>query len=163
MIVYHGSNIIVKQPHIIEPDRFLDFGKGFYTTTNRDQALNFAGKVTVRRKSGRSTVSVYEIDEQRFSSLRVLQFAAPNGEWLDFVSNNRAGIPANVARDLIIGAVANDDVYRTFILYQTGVLTREQTIEALKVKQLYNQYVFTSDAGLACLVFKEAFYGAEAF
>ena len=42
MILYHGSNVIVKEPHIIESNRFLDFGIGFYTTTNKDQAVNFA-------------------------------------------------------------------------------------------------------------------------
>ena len=44
MILYHGSNVIVKQ------NRFLDFGFGFYTTTNRKQAENFALKVAERRK-----------------------------------------------------------------------------------------------------------------
>jgi len=36
MIVYHGSNVEVKEPRIINPNRTLDFGKGFYTTTNHD-------------------------------------------------------------------------------------------------------------------------------
>ena len=39
MIVYHGSNVEVREPHIIKPNRTLDFGNGFYTTTNHDQAM----------------------------------------------------------------------------------------------------------------------------
>ena len=45
MILYHGSNAIVEKPKLIEQNRFLDFGYGFYTTTNKDQAENFSKKV----------------------------------------------------------------------------------------------------------------------
>ena len=44
MILYHGSNITVDHPRLIKQNRYLDFGFGFYTTTNRDQAVNFASK-----------------------------------------------------------------------------------------------------------------------
>lgn len=50
MILYHGSNVTVDHPKRIRQNRYLDFGFGFYTTTNRDQAVNFAQKVTERRK-----------------------------------------------------------------------------------------------------------------
>ena len=53
MILYHGSNVTVEQPKLIKQNRYLDFGFGFYTTTNRNQAVNFAQKVTHRRKKGR--------------------------------------------------------------------------------------------------------------
>ena len=39
MILYHGSNVEVKEPRILEPSHALDFGPGFYTTLNRDQAV----------------------------------------------------------------------------------------------------------------------------
>ena len=42
MILYHGSNVIVEQPKLIRQNRYLDFGFGFYTTTNRDQGVQFA-------------------------------------------------------------------------------------------------------------------------
>lgn len=45
MILYHGTNIIVKKPHPVEQNRYLDFGFGFYTTSNLEQARNFALKV----------------------------------------------------------------------------------------------------------------------
>ncbi len=47
----------------------------------------------------------------------------------------------------------NDDVYTTFTLYIAGVLTKEQTIEALKIKKLYNQLVLTSTKALGYLKF----------
>lgn len=46
MILYHGSNLTVSEPRLIVQNRFLDFGFGFYTTTNRVQAISFAKKVT---------------------------------------------------------------------------------------------------------------------
>ena len=63
MTIYHGSNVEVREPKILPPDRELDFGNGFYTTTNLDQAIAFARRVTRNRGIGAATVSVYEIDE----------------------------------------------------------------------------------------------------
>ena len=65
MILYHGSNLTVSNPKLVEQNRFLDFGYGFYTTTNRLQAIGFADKVTKRRKEGLPTVNIYEINEEK--------------------------------------------------------------------------------------------------
>lgn len=154
MILYHGSNLTVSEPKLIAQNRFLDFGYGFYTTTNKTQAIGFADKVTKRRKDGSPTVSIYEIDEAKvFAECSVLRFDAPEEAWLDFVSNNRAGKYAGETYDFIYGPVANDDVYTTFTLYTAGILSKEQTIEALKVKKLYNQLVLASEKALAFLKF----------
>lgn len=163
MIIYHGSNVTVEEPKILIPNRYLDFGAGFYTTTNYDQALNFAGKVTMRKKLGRSTVNIYELDESIFNKVSVLNFDSADEAWLDFVSDNRSGIDRTVGYDLICGPVANDDVYQTFILYSTGVYSKEQTLEALKIKKLYNQFVFATDRALSFLTFKETKFGKERF
>lgn len=154
MILYHGSNLTVPEPRLVVQNRFLDFGYGFYTTTNKVQAVGFADKVTKRRKEGIPTVSIYEIDEEKaFAECSVLRFDAPNEAWLDFVFDNRAGNYSGKPYDFIYGPVANDDVYTTFTLYTAGVLTKEQTIEALKIKKLYNQLVLTSPKALAFLKF----------
>ena len=163
MIIYHDSNVTVEEPKILTPNRYLDFGAGFYTTNNYGQALNFAGKVTMRKKCGRSTVNIYELDESIFEKVNVLKFESADEAWLDFVSDNRSGIDRTAGYDLICGPVANDDVYQTFILYSTGVYTKEQTIEALKIKKLYNQYVFKADRALSFLTFKEVEFGKERF
>ena len=154
MILYHGSNLTVSEPKLVAQNRFLDFGYGFYTTTNKTQAIGFADKATKRCKEGLPTVSIYEINEDKaFAECSVLRFDAPDEAWLDFVSDNRAGIYNGKLYDFIYGPVANDDVYTTFTLYTSGVLTKEQTIEALKVKKLYNQLVLTSEKALSFLKF----------
>lgn len=154
MILYHGSNLVVSKPRLVQQNRFLDFGYGFYTTTNREQAISFANKVTRRRKSGHRAVSIYEIDESvAFKECSLLRFDEPGEEWLKFVSENRAGKCSGEVYDFIFGPVANDDVYRTFTLYTSGVLTKEQTLEQLKIRKLYDQLVLTSDKALSYLRF----------
>jgi len=154
MILYHGSNLTVSEPKLVKQNRYLDFGFGFYTTTNKTQAIGFADKVTKRRKEGSRIVSIYEIDENKaFQECSVLRFDAPNGDWLDFVSENRAGTYSGMNYDFVYGPVADDDIYTTFALYTAGILSREQTIDALKVKKLYNQLVLTSEKALSYLKF----------
>ena len=82
-----------------------------------------------------------------------MRFEIANEAWLDFVSENRSGNYEGKAYDFIFGPVANDDVYTTFTLYTAGVLTKEQTLEALKIKNLYNQLVLTSEKALSYLKF----------
>lgn len=156
MILYHGSNLVVEKPRLIKQNRFLDFGFGFYTTTNKQQAIGFAEKVWKSRKVGNRVVNIYEIDEAEvFKNCSVLKFDFPDSQWLDFVSENRAGTYKGKMYDVIFGPVANDSVYETFTLYQRGILLKEQTIEALKIKKLYNQMVFTTEKGLSYLIFKD--------
>ena len=140
------------EPKLIQQNRFLDFGFGFYTTTNKAQAIGFADKVTRRRKEGTKCVSIYEIDTARaFSESSVLHFDRPDEDWLNYVSDNRDGKYTGKAYDFIFGPVANDDVYTTFALYTAGVLSKEQTLEALKIKKLYDQLVFASEKALSFL------------
>lgn len=154
MILYHGSNMVVSRPRLIHQNRFLDFGFGFYTTTNKVQAMAFAEKVYRRRRKGEKVVSIYELNEQiAFMECSVLKFDFPNQAWLDFVSENRSGNYKGKVYDLIYGPVANDDVYTIFTLYSVGTLTKEQTLEALKIRKLYNQMVLTSEKALSYLKF----------
>lgn len=153
MKLYHGSNVEVRETLILKPNRGLDFGPGFYTTLNRDQAVDFAGKV-VARKGGTAIVSEFEIDEAvAFPLCNVLSFDSPSEVWLDFVCSNRDGFNAAEGRDLIFGPVANDDVYRTLTLYQDGQIDREETLKRLKVKELYNQLVFATPKALSFIHF----------
>lgn len=62
MLLYHGSNVAVEEPRLIGQTRGLDFGAGFYLTTNEAQAVRFSEIVVNRRKSGVATVSVYDFN-----------------------------------------------------------------------------------------------------
>ena len=158
MILYHGSNVAVETPQITQSQRTLDFGEGFYTTTNKQQAEIFAQKVFARRKNGAATVTVYETDfDSASSELRVLRFLSPDEKWLDYVTQNRRDAYAGQLYDIVFGPVANDDVYLTIGALEAGILTREQAIVALKVKKLYDQLVLKSAAALSWLKYREKF------
>ena len=149
MRLYQGSNVEVKEPRILKSSHALDFGPGFYTTLNRDQAIDFAGKVALR-KGGAAVVNEYEIDEKTaFDLCDTLKFESPNEAWLDFVCSCRDGFNAAAGRDFVFGPVANDDVYRTLTLYREGEITKDETLARLKIKQLYNQLVFATAKALA--------------
>ena len=155
MILYHGSNVTVDHPKLVRQNRYLDFGYGFYTTTNREQAVNFAQKVTERRKNGFATLNMYSVDEAAaFKECSLLRFNSPDEAWLEYVSANRQGTYNGKHYDMIYGAVANDDVYRTITLYMTGILDKKQALEALKIKKLFNQLVFATEMSLRYLQFE---------
>lgn len=67
---------------------------------------------------------------------------------LDFVFANRNDSYQGEHYDIVFRPVANDTIYRTFIAYEEGILTKEETIARLKVKKLYNQMTFTSERAL---------------
>jgi len=158
MIVYHGSNIAVEKPRLVPQNRFLDFGKGFYTTENKDQAIAFAEKVYRRRKDGAPTVSMYELDENvAFATCEFIRFDKPDEAWLDFVFEHRGGTYQGKIYELTYGPVANDDIFATFTFYAGGELTKEETINRLKVKELYNQLVFSSERAISFLTFTGSF------
>lgn len=157
MKVYHGTNIVIEQPQVMNRFKTLDFGEGFYTTENENQAKEFAIKVCERRSPKLyPIVNCYEFNED-LSLFSILTFDAPNEKWLDFVVNRRKGIVLSEKYDLIIGPVANDDVFGTIILYEAGQLDKESAIKRFKVKQLYNQVVFCNETALNKLNFVKSY------
>jgi hypothetical protein len=49
MILYHGSYLAVEKPYIIFSRDNVDFGKGFYTTPIREQAVRWSERFKRRR------------------------------------------------------------------------------------------------------------------
>ena len=157
MILYHGTNIIIEQPKIINRFKTLDFGEGFYTTENENQARDFAIKVCERRSPALyPVVNCYEFNEN-FNKFSILKFDAPDEKWLDFVVERRKGIVLKEKYDLIIGPVANDDVFGTIVLYEAGQLDKESAIKRFKVKKLYNQVVFCNELVLNSVIFVKSY------
>ena len=159
MQLYHGSIEIVKAPVILEKQRLLDFGKGFYTTTNQKQADRWALLKQKREgKEAKAFVSVYRLDEIDLNNknLKIKEFKKASEAWLNFVVKNRNEHYLH-GYDLVIGPVANDTLYQTLNLYETGILTKKETINRLKVYPLYNQVAFTTPAAIQFVQFKTAY------
>lgn len=74
MILFHGSNVEVKVPQIIKSKRLLDFGTGFYLTSDFEQAKKWAVRTTNRREAGVPIISVFEIDDSQLERLDTLIF-----------------------------------------------------------------------------------------
>ena len=150
MIVYHGSTTPIEAPKILKSKRMLDFGEGFYTTSNKDQANRWAEIVAARRNTKLRYVTEYEFDLSAASrELTVIAFDRPDERWLDFVCLNRSGkVPADLY-DIAMGPVANDQVYTVVALYEQGVISKEAAIIELKVRELYDQILFHTENSLS--------------
>lgn len=155
MKLFHGSTAEIIKPLVIESQRLLDFGKGFYTTTNPDQAEKWA---LIKQKristSANCIVSVYHFDDSLFGSgkFNIKKYDKANEEWLDFVVGNRRGLIEH-NYDLVIGAVANDILYQTLSLYESSILTKSETISRLKTHLLFDQVSFHNANVLSYLSF----------
>lgn len=101
-------------------------------------------------------MSVYEISENAFAKLKILEFNSPNSAWLYFVADNRKSIYAGENYDIVVGPVANDNTMPVLNLYILGFLDEEETKKRLLPQKLKDQYVFKTDESLQYLKFKEA-------
>lgn len=157
MIIYHGSYLPVEKPKIIASNRTLDFGRGFYTTTNYEQAEKWARKVIKRRKGTVAYISFYDFDiEEAKKNLQVHIFEGADESWLNYVCDCRAGKDVKDDYDIVSGPVADDDVYATLILYERGLLDKEATLKRLKIKKLFNQILFHTEKALKYCKFVES-------
>ena len=57
MILYHTSNVEIPHPDIKFSRNHLDFGKGFYLTTLKQQAINYGQRFL--RKGDNAIMNVY--------------------------------------------------------------------------------------------------------
>lgn len=155
MKLYHGSNIEVATPKLIQGTRALDFGQAFYFTSDFDQASRWAKTSVLRRKEGRAIVSVYEFDVSAASQLRTLNFPGPDAAWLKYVSQNRNGIIDTVDYDIVSGPVVNDNTMPVLNLYFKGAYSEDEALRRLLPQRLRDQFAMKTDAALACLKFIE--------
>jgi len=154
MKIYHGSLEIVSCPEIREPNRTLDYGEGFYTTTDYVQAKNWVKRHKKDAQAG--YINIYEIDIEEIKNQNTLWFDSPTEEWIDFVNNNRNVPGFKHDYDFVYGPVANDRVYACFALYESGILNKKDLIRELKVYDLVDQLLFHTEKALKSLTFIEA-------
>lgn len=155
MKLYHGSNIVVETPQILQSDRRLDFGTGFYLTSSYEQAERWAFLTVKRRGEGKQIITSYDFDEEVLSSLKVLRFEETSVEWLKFVVNNRNVKDFTDDSDIVIGPVANDRTMPVIKLYFSGIYDEMETIKRLLPQKLKDQYAFKSEKALEALDLSE--------
>lgn len=156
MRIYHGSLDEVKKPEIRKPNRTLDYGYGFYATSSYEQA-----EAWVRRRMNENNkpfvyVNIYEIDFNILTTLNILSFESPSENWLDFVMQNRIQKGFEHNYDVVYGPVANDRVYASFALYESGLINKQNLISELRTYKLVDQYLFHTEEALRTIKFIEA-------
>ncbi|MDO4430301.1 MAG: DUF3990 domain-containing protein [Lonepinella koalarum] len=152
--LYHGSNVEIQQPKILGHLRALDFGSGFYLTSNFHQAEKWAKLVVKRRQQGEAVVNRYIFMPS--DELHILHFTKANDEWLDFVVANRKLQPLKTKYDLVIGPVANDATLPVIDDYMDGRYTKQEAVARLLPQNLTDQYAFLSEKALSFLQFERS-------
>jgi len=170
MLVYHGGTVKIEKPDIIIGRYNLDFGKGFYTTTLKEQSEKWAKrKVTAKKlidnnSSLNPIVNIYEFNKG--DDLKILSFDGYTEEWLNFVVENRSKEKQiqNTEYDVIYGNLADDDVAREVNNY-IELLKKNRVNEDVKKALLYqlqfqkinNQYCFISEKAIEHLKYIESY------
>ncbi len=145
-LVYHGSFTRVEVPEIIKGKHTKDFGEGFYCTVIKEQAERWAKRYST------PVINVYSLLINE--SLSILEFKFMTEEWLDFIVGCRQGKAHKY--DIVIGAMANDQIYNFVSDFMEGIITREQFWTMSKFKYPTHQIAFCSDKALKCIKFESS-------
>ncbi|HBY3358023.1 TPA: DUF3990 domain-containing protein [Clostridioides difficile] len=143
MIVYHGSYCVVKTPSITFSRDSLDFGKGFYVTSIKTQAINWAERFKKRGK--KAYLNSYSLDIDKLKeNCKVKIFNSYNLEWLDFIIECRNMSDIYMKYDIIIGGIADDKIYNTIELYQDNLIEKDEALKRLKYYKPNEQICITN-------------------
>ncbi len=145
MKVYHGSYIKVDEIDLSKCKPNKDFGKGFYVTTLRNHAEEWA-RIIGEKYGTEGVVTEFEFSENDFtkSICKIKHFDGYNEEWLDFIVQNRdknRKAPIH-DYDIVIGPVADDKVQNTLRLYLKGKIAKEEFLRMLTYHEETNQICF---------------------
>ena len=144
MILYHGSYTPIAKPDLSFSRLRTDFGKGFYLTPLKAQAISWAERF--RHERGNAYISIYSFlskaEDKLPDDTKILEFDTHSIEWLDFITSCRLGLPMDNDWDLVIGGVANDKVFDTLQLYFDELITADEAIKRLRYNKPNFQYCF---------------------
>ena len=146
MLVYHGSNCIIENPEIRKGKFTKDFGEGFYCTVIKEQAVRWAGKYKT------PVVNSYKCNIEEH--LSILEFKEMTEEWLDFIIDCRAG--KQHTYDIVIGAMADDQIYNYINEYLSRNITRSQFWAMTRFRYPTHQINFCTEVGLKCLKYVQS-------
>lgn len=142
-IIYHGSYSKVEKPKIVKGKYTKDFGEGFYCTILKSQAEKWSKKYKT------PVINKYEYIEN--SHLKIKNFTMMTDEWLDFIIACRSGVKHDY--DIVIGAMADDQVYNYITDLLDGNITREAFWELAKFAHPTHQITFCTEEALKCIRF----------
>lgn len=150
MRLYHSSNMIVGQPDVQHSRNYLDFGRGFYLTSIREQAVRYAQRF--KRRGQPAWLNIYELVDD-IDRWNIKTFDAYDKQWLDFVAQCREGKEVG-DYDMVIGGIANDRVILTLDRYFAGEISEEETLGLLRFEKPNIQYCIRNEELLnECIIY----------
>ena len=179
MLLFHASYTPVEHIDLKMCAPGKDFGKGFYLTSDINQARNFIKSVVDRART-KGIISIDQdfgyISSYRFRNhqekLKIHEFETADREWLWFIANNRRRKLASAINkqvediavsDVVIGKVANDQTNPVLAVYLNGFfgdiqseMAVNEAIRQLIPDHLVDQYCFLTEKAIGCLEFQEA-------
>lgn len=168
--VYHGSYAVVDKPDLQKCESGKDFGKGFYITTDENQAKRFVkssiGKALKNGinvdDSSKGYVSKYEV--LKVENLEIFEFKTADREWLHCVAAHRMSklfsdeITKWEKYDVIVGKIANDTTNQVITAYINGIYgtpgsesADQIAISLLMPEKLTDQICLRSKRAIAAL------------
>lgn len=144
-IVYHGSNVEVTIPRILQNGFYKDFGYGFYCTNFEKQAKRWA-----MTRKGPSVVNKYRYIPD--GALKILRFDDMTDEWLDFVVDCRRGIEHEY--DIVEGPMADDQIWNFVEGFIDGRVPRDAFWGLVRFSYPTHQIVFCTEEALKTLAFE---------
>ena len=157
MILYHGSDVEVKNPKIIKSEKGRDFGCAFYLTPIKEQAERMAKRKQRMNKSDSAIVSVFEFNEKEISGLKYKLFKNPDLEWLNMIIECRTNPSFIHGYDIVEGKIADDSVGETILFVIDGVIKKEDALERLKFQKINSQIAFCSEESLKLIKFTNSY------
>ncbi len=129
MILYHGSDKKIIKPNIKYARDNLDFGKGIYFTTYKKQAINWALRKKMRYNKS-AFLNIYKLSLS-FDKYRVKDFQNQISDWLDFVLECRNNSDVYKDYDVVIGPVADDNVFKIIDFYNRGIWSKDKVLKEI--------------------------------
>lgn len=169
-IIYHGSEFIIEKPEYLKGNIHNDYGLGFYCSSNKELAKEWAAK-----RTGHGFVNKYRIRDDR---LNILDLTKPPFNdvlyWVALLMHNRElsdDLRNNYPRelkyledkylidikkyDIVIGYRADDSYFRFPEAFVRSEITLESLNKIFQAGELGKQYVLISEHSFNLIHFLE--------
>jgi len=169
MIVYHGSDHIIETPLYNGSKRTNDYGYGFYTTENKELAMEWACS---DNRDGFANIYELNTDGLHILNLNDSQYTILN--WLAVLTKYRSywqsGSVAEEAKnylqknffvdpsgyDIVIGYRADDSYFSFAQDFVSGAISLRKLSEAMRLGKLGEQVVLKSKKSISQIRFIDA-------
>jgi len=152
MILYHGSNHDFNNVDLSKSKDRRDFGRGFYTTTIKEQAQQWG--YNMFNRLGGDGIFLYEFEFEPSPGLLTKKFLEISNEWFDFILLNRTQGGLQHDFDYVQGPVANDKTFLTITGFIDGLFSKEEAMRRLRYSKSNDQLSLHTHKAVSLLILK---------